>query len=472
MRLTRIVLWLTTFGIAAGTACAAAASPAPIPRIIMGQNPPSAEPSSRTIARLVGNLIGKRKSVQVVARQQLLAIDDAAVIPLETALCRPTTPAMRKSLRRVLRGIAESDALRGPLVRLKLRNATLRQVFTRLCVPVGINPNFYPMCESGAPIPAYWNVQRLDLNVRHQPFWTVMRRIALITGVGPAMGSPIGTTVSFGRGFSGFQKGTPICISGAFLVAIESCTLDRKMQFDAATLRRHHRWLQVRVDVLWCPGRGQLLRIGPVQVSRAVDNMGKSLRRAFHQVNASGVCQAIDASWGQQLGFSLTTALKWPSAGAQRIASLRGSIPVVLPVGPMSYRFKHLALGKAKMAWRGIRIHFGKPVNDPTARTVPPGPVWKVSLDIDTRMPDRRNALRVAALVGQLTSGKAIVFYGAGGKVLSNSIATNDGGAGPHFHYDFEITGEKPVTARLTVYRWAAAKIEVPFEFKNVPLPR
>lgn len=432
-------------------------------------------PSARaaTVSMWIRNLNSSHTAVRTAAHEHLLAMGEPAIRPLEAALHAPATPLMRRQFRSVLDGISSAEALRGPLVTLQMKNATLGSVITRLCSLVGFQADLYPQFRSGALIPAYFDQERLTVDVRRQPFWLVIRRLAMATDVGPSAGSPMSTTLPFGRGCSVFQKGAPVDISGAFLIAIQSCALKRLAQFDLGQRHRNRSSLQVRYDVLWCPDHGTLSRIGPLTVLQAMDNTGKSLCTLPRRTQMrDGYTNISGASWGQQTGFTFVANLKWPVAMAKTIAILRGEIAVVAPTGPITYRLENLASVKASIFVRGTRLQFGKPVRDTGSKTATPSLNWKVSLNIDDNMLDQRSGPQFAALVPQITNGNALVFYDSKGKALSSAVKSNGGGIGPHLHYDFEITGGKPVSLRLIVHRRVAAELEVPFMFRNIPLPQ
>ncbi len=449
------------------------ASAATIPEVVMSAKSHAPSVGAATVSMWIRNLNSSHTAVRTAAREHLLAMGEPAMRPLEAVLHAPTTPQMRRRFRSVLDGISSAEALRGPLVTLQMKNATLGSVITRLCSLAGFQADLYPQFRSGTPIPAYFNQERLTVDVRHQPFWLVIRRLAMATDVGPSAGSPMSITLPFGRGCSVFQNGAPVDISGAFLIAIQSCTLKRQTQFDLGQGHRNRSSLQVRYDVLWCPDHGTLSRIGPLTVLQAMDNTGKSLCPLPHRTRIRNVYANISgASWGQQTGFTFVANLKWPAAMAKAIAILRGEIAVVLPVGPITYRLENLASGKAAVVVRGTRLQFGKPVRDTGSQTATPSLNWKVSLNIDDNMLDQRSGPQFAALVRQITNGKTAVFYGTRGEVLSSSVNSNGGGIGSHLRYDFEITGGKPASLRLIVYRRLAARLGVPFEYKNVPLPQ
>lgn len=95
-----------------------------------GPNPPG--PSAKQISAWISGLASGVRAIRIAAQKHLLAAGDAVVPALKRTLDGSTTPSIRMMLRQTRRAIALADALRGPLVSLHLKKATLRTVFTRL----------------------------------------------------------------------------------------------------------------------------------------------------------------------------------------------------------------------------------------------------------------------------------------------------------------------------------------------------
>ncbi len=430
------------------------------------------------------------------AEQRLITAGDAALPAIRHALTGLTRPAIRRRLRFVLAAIARADALRGPLITLKLKKATLQKVFIKLCVPVGIQPDFYPMMHSGAPPPSYFRHIFLTVNVQHQPFWQVMRAIAQLTGVSPTADGFFGPELHIGAqppmrpGVFGTPM--PVDIQGAFVITLQwpwrnslpagptvlpaarpAGMMHRAGRQEVPGRGPAARRLLLLVNVLWCPDENRLITFGPLQITQVLDNTGRSLL----------VPARPDAPWranwnnfwsssGQMMVFTCQAWLKQPAPRARFLSVMRGHVPVQLCFDRREYQIKHLSSGKACLHWHGLKVRFRRPVMaSPTS-----GPThlaqWRVRLFIDPGAASRRWRLQAGQLGQQLQEMEAVKFFSADGRCLAACQMGSYAWGNWKGSYKYTITGGRPVRARITLYRQTQVKLDVPFVLKNVPLPR
>lgn len=342
--------------------------------------------------------------------------------------------------------------------------------------------------------PRYFDQKTLTINVQCRPFWKVLRQIAKATGVGPNTDGSFSPARPIRDRFQGpgvFQKGSTIDICGAFLVvwrwpgppALRQMPMPpwggprlmRPGAWHGLRLgpQQHQSLLRPQITVLWCPDGNKITEFGPLELTQAMANTGESLlvpvppdtpRRPYWNADGNGS--------GQRIVFNSRALLKRPAAQAKTIAVLRGKLPMVLSFAPRTYRVKNLAAGNAFLDIKGIRLKFGKPIDTTGHGPIPHGWVWKVPVTIDPWVLDRRTIPLFLAMERQLSQSRGVEFYGAGGVKLGQPSCAAATRPGPHYHYALEITHAKPVAVSVRVYRYPATRVEIPFEFKNVPLPR
>lgn len=493
--------------------------------------PETLPPGAAELSAWIHELNAAHHAAADKAAQRLVAAGDGAITAIKHALAGRTLPLERKHLRALLARIAEADALRGPLVTLKLHHAALRTVISRLCEQGGITPDFYPPFASGVPIPRYFDRLTLTVAVWREPFWRVMRHLARITGAGPAPIDLMSPRLNFIAPESRaantnatqptavferktlvispktqptavfrrktfvispkiFRKGTLIGANGAFLVVIEPPVAS----LQSGAIRLSHRYLKphlahsgppvtpalkgggrrisippreahrheivsLQIKVLWCPGDNWLTHVGPPESLQAVDDKGKSL---------CGLKQpggGRNAYWGhgeQQIVFDAEVWLKRPSPGARVISVLRGQIPVVLSYGARVHTLTNLAAGGAARVC-GFHLRFGKPRQQ--------GIQWALPFTIDTPMMGSRKSRLISQFTAsdRLGWGPNLVLKDKSGRILSFSGGPSGTGAAAYYHWSLSVRGE-PSIAKLVMYPYLKERLDIPFEFRNVPI--
>ena len=489
----------------------------------MPATPQPAAPTGKQLSAWIRVIFQGPPAGVPAAEKHLTAAGDAALPALRHALAQPTLPSIRQRLRHIRAAIVQADALRGAVITLKLKNATLQTVFTKLCVPEGINPDFYPMFRSLSPPPPCFQHDFINITVQRQPFWQVMRQIALITGVGPTADGFAGQDLHIGGNLpmqpGVFGSRMPVDIQGAFVIALQwprpgprallipprpaspripiyhrlfahALSPKRSATPGVQTLHvliigsRPHKMLipgsapvkkklLLLMNVLWCPTGNRLITFGPMQITQAVDNTGKSLLvPARPEAPRSANWNSDWSASGQKIVFCCQEWLKHPSPHAKVLSSLRGRFPVQLCLDRREYQLNNISSGKARFYWRGLKVQFGPPILKSPATGPTAHQRWRVRMRIDSGVASQRQRLLAGHLAQQFQEMAAVKFYTADGTYLGTSQPDGYYNANWNGSYDYDITGGKPVRARIVLYRQIKVKLSVPFVLKNVPLPR
>jgi hypothetical protein len=499
-------------------------SPAKMLKLIMVAHE-AHPPGTPELIRWIHELNDVHRATVDKAAQRIIAAGDGATQGIKLALAGETTLPERRRLQVILARIAKVDARRGPLVTLKLQNASLLTVISRLCKQGGITPNFYPSFTSGAPIPRYFNLLTLSINVWREPFWRVMRHLTRITGAEPApinftspqleFIAPKSTTSNMyatppvalsgskslkilRRGIVSnpmvFREGTLFDDTGAFLIVIEPPTTN-DVNLQSGAPRFIHRNLKSHIAYSSQPVSPELVNsdrrisIPPREFQRnAVVSLSMIVlwcpgRNWLTHVASPKLFQAVDnkgqsllglkqpggeynAYWGrgaQQIMFNVDVRLKRPSPGANVISILRGRIPVVLSYGAHYYKLTDMAAGEASCHICGFRLSFGKPQQQ--------GVSWRLPFTIETPMMGSRKSLLISQFTAMysLGWGPNLILKDKADRILTFSGGAFGTGAAAYYHWDLSVQG-KPTAARLLMYTYLKKRMYIPFEFRNVPI--
>ena len=441
----------------------AKAAAAPRPSIIMLPRPqPLLTP--RHLAAWVGQLSSPQVAIRRQAKRHLIAAGAAAVAPLKTALAGWTTPQMRRDMRAVLSAIAQAQAIRGPLVTLKLTAAPLRIILQRLCRQAGLTAQF-------AGTQLYWAARRWNIHVQRQPFWKVIQRIAYLTGA-----SPCGNDYYVPAGLLSFcRKGTlarrtPVYRNGALLLAVQGSSAGQTIRFSAPPARPGAGGFGVNLVGFWAPGDTAVEQAGPVRFTQALDNCGKSLL-------ASTVSQQCYQSNSHD-EFSFGPQLHWPSPQATKLALLAGEVTMALDTSPRIWHVSNLASGKAALNLHGLHIAIGKPT-DVVADPLNPA-IGRCHIRVSVwATVNARQSPMTAGILRALPLGQSFIFgpdiggvlgfTGAGGRKLSCRVGQQF--KGPNWSYIIHLRGGLPITAWVKLHT-RIVHVRIPFVFHNVLLPK
>lgn len=426
---------------------------------------PQSHSTAATPARVTSWIHGlgsQNPSVRAAAMKQLSVAGDAADPAIKTALNGWTTPQTRQDMRDVLNKIAQDDTVRGPLVSLKLTNAPLRRILKRLCAQVGFSAQFVDL---HLPI----DLRRLTINVQRQPFWKVIERIGRLTGVSPGGNDAWGGIFTFYRP-GAFVPSTPVYEHGALLLTGQRSSVTQTVNFDAAPGDRGVGGFSLNIQGFWAPGNSQIVKLGPVKFSRAVDNQGRSLLAS----NTASVMVPFSAT---NYEFSFGPDLLWPPADSVAIHYLQGELPITLAVAPHIRQVGALSGGKASIRGTGVRITIGKPtgvIEDPSN---PRHDICTITISVQTGGNGTGSPVSncfMQSLPQDVSFGYTpniggvLGFKSKSGRNLWCRLWKRADGQG--WNYKVYVRGGLPVTAWAKFYSHFV-RVHIPFNFHNLPIP-
>jgi hypothetical protein len=432
-------------------------------QLVMLPGPPPVQSSKPEIATWINALIGHNRAASATATRELISSGDSAVPALKLELNGWTTPRMRRQIRYVLGRISQQDALRGPLVTLKVNNAPLREILKRLCAQAGFSAQFAQFHLAPA-------VRHLTVNIERQPFWKVIDGIERITDI-----SPEGNDY-WGNGFltfyqpGVFARRTPVCTHGALLLAVDNVSAGQTISFDAKPAQRLVGGFSLRVTGFWALGHSQIVRLGPAHFITAIDNHGQSLLAA-PTAPVDAYCPTT------QYDFSFGPRLLWPHAGGTEIRLLKGELPITLAEAPRTEQVRHLNSGRALIDSHGVRIRIAEPTDFMINPTNPLLDRCAVHFSIASPANAAGNpmtkffmqSLPVDQSFAYTPSiGGVLGFKTKSGRPLSCRIWKQANGAG--WSYEIYVRGGLPTTVWAKFYN-RFVRVQIPFSFHNLPIP-
>ncbi len=434
-----------------------------VKQVVMLAQPRSAARAKLRVSSWIQALGSQNPSVRAAAMKQLSLAGDAAEPAIKIALKGWTTPQMRRDMQKVLGEIAQSDAVRGPLVSLKLTDAPLATILKQLCAQAGFSAEFVDL---HLPI----DLRRITINIQRQPFWKVIHRIAMLTGVSPEGNDYWGTGLLTFYRPGAFVPGTPVYTHGALLLAAQRSSVAQTMNFDAAPGHRTVGGFSLNIQGFWALGNTQIVQFGPVKFSRAVDNHGRSLLAA----KSASVMVPLP---GVKYEFSFGPVLNWPFPDSSKIRDLQGELPITLAVAPRTRQVGSLNRGKAFIQHAGIQISIGKQTGVVNNVSDPRNDICTIQITVGTggkgtNLPVANffmQSLPQGTSFGYTPSiGGVLGFKSKSGRQLSCRIWKRGDGSG--WDYKVYVHGGLPVTAWAKFYS-NFIHVHVPFSFHNLPIP-
>ncbi|MGC8541472.1 MAG: hypothetical protein ACP5QA_12715, partial [Phycisphaerae bacterium] len=423
---------------------------------------PSPMVSNTQISEWIHQVADYAPDHRAAAMRHLISTGSPAIPLIQRALRHAADPSQRRQLLVILDAIAANRDLRGPLVSLDLKHVPVNQAVMQLCSKVGITAHYNQSLV--------W--PRMTFNSRRQPFWKVLRRIADITHIGPTGNNYNNYHLQFGHQ-NLFSRDVPTVVHGACVLAIQSIRRYQNQWLTKVDPVNKKRNFAATCFVLWAPTRKQILeQVGGWRAKEVItDSHGKVLLAA--PIKASQNVwphKRVDALFPFQLH------LPWPPPGSAALA-LRGTLRVYLSSDIQTMRLGNLKLGRTALTADGMTLEFD--------RLQPITGGWKIRLDIGmtqgfSYQGKTSHWLALAQIpiehcfTKNLFGDKEFTLYNAAGQPLR--ITSHIGGLRKSrgwgfYRYTLNIVGSKPQSATIKFFTRTIVA-NVPFDFKNLPIPR
>jgi hypothetical protein len=385
----------------------------------------------------VGQIVADRIEATGAARS-LQDVGPPAVPALMRAE-RHAQGVTQQRLRDLLDAIVRQEAAGSRPVRLKLTNAPLAETVKALSR------------ASGVPL-AYDNAVRADrvsptvtLDAPAAPFWEALDRVC-------RAGRLTWAITPDGRGLRLRPGSTPapehVSYWGAFRLHVNSLSINAGTNLAPEGAR----WSFCQMNLsLSSPPDTRVVSLGPPRLSLAEDETGLSLL-------SDGERAVAVAGWVGHTGFRTHTwraSLKRPGATSKRLRHVRGTLPVTLRAegAPVLVAERvGTAAGRNFLGEEGLTVKVIRVTRTNSVCTVE---VLLRNLPRPYDSADYRWELR-----------------GEKGQLFLDGYATlrptAEGWAG---NVRFSSSIPTPAPAKLTLYPTRRVRVEVPFEFRDLPLP-
>ena len=413
------------------------------------------DPSAR-IDQLIADLSADSWQARQRAQEALVQMGHSVRQRLERLVVETQDEEVRTRAEAVLRGL-EDGRLSGPtLVTLRLKNATPRQVFAELARQgfADIRPDPPELLDDPRFTPA-------DFDIVSEPFWSAMMKVCRHWSLSSVNSAPGQLTLT---DFAAAPAGpasrmiglAPYEVSGAFLVAPVNIT--RNHSVDLASRDNVRRYCSIQLMVLPEPKMRILQGSTSAGITEAIDENGRSLMPPALQTEHMQV--PYSPFW-----FTHCQLLPPPDAG-KRIATLRGSLRFIVQTRVESGRIDNpLAAKNAEAMVAGRRFVLKELVQT--------GDKYVVS------MTAQRSALNANEFTGASPPIQFRLLDAQGVPLDRIGLPQMRGGtpeqaeielqfqrpgsaAGPSAGAPARLVWDIPIDSR---------EIEVPFVFKDVPLP-
>ena len=213
-------------------------------------------------------------------------------------------------------------------------------------------------------------------------------------------------------------------------------------------------------------------QVGPLVLSEAIDERGRSLRPPAQGEAAQGDDDSSydDQNFGQG-AVTLLIPLRFPNPPCAAIGRLRGSVPILVASrkeGPLDLPLADAAVKVHSNGDLRVKVHEFKPEADGMPATIElsvrPGP------DAANGPSPRSGENPIVATATALEHQVEVVD--AKGRILPWSLTSQEvQGDGNRVTIAISPPEEAGPPARLLIYGLSRATVRVPFEFKDIPTP-
>lgn len=431
---TCLVGWMLTIALAIPAALADDASTTAAP-----------ESTDERVDQLVQQLASDDWQERQRAQQSLIQLGEGAVGRLQGLIGQTDDPEVRAAIETVLSEVSLHAMIGQTLVTLDLTNVPAEQAFTALMQQAGARVSVVPQ--------NLWRQRPVNVTIqaREQPFWEVLRELGQKTGI--TLRDQRSTAEMVLTPGDVDELMGPTVHSGAFMIIASSAERRAMVDYSGRREPRHH--LILTLHAYAEPKLRIFGRAHDAVLEDVLDEAGNSLiDEDRSQVTAIGPD-------GSQI-FSLGVRLAPPPLSSERIALLRGSFQVAAQVRNETLEVDQIA--SASNLTRTVGHHqvlistLRKAEDEYEIRLA----VFRSDSD-DTywdRAIDAREIRLFDAKERQLTPGTTIVRVDQRTEHrLTVKLTGKNAGLGPPERLRWTL----PVEIR---------EMSVPFEFRDLPLPR
>ncbi|HTW94826.1 MAG TPA: hypothetical protein VMD30_08540 [Tepidisphaeraceae bacterium] len=416
--------------------------------------PPVADPS---VAALIGELGDADFRARDSAENHLVDLGRSVEPSLRQAADNSQDLEIRNRAAAAIARIEQDIANAPTYITLHARAEEARQVMAEMSRQANITVSVMPQQMWNGPADP-----RINLDLDHVPFWKALGEFCKQAGVWPQpMGFPDNGTLTLFPAANSPLGG--ICDDrGRFTIFASQLVRNRIVTLNNGAVQRDdHLQLMVCVDPKF-----RLLSHGMPHLDVAIDDKGNSwaggvgLSPMFR-----GVYMPMESSWS----FGALIPLQSPPRPATKLSEIRGTIPALLATQIQTLEVNDLAkqVGQThNMGDRSVKIESW----DATAGRC------EVSLDaggsprVLIRQPIGRGMMILIPQQQRLFDEvRTMQLLDANGQAVASFQGTRFDGT--HFVAMFGFPPADPPVTLKWEYVVAKSTVQIPFEFKDIPLP-
>jgi hypothetical protein len=418
---------------------------------------PVPSPSDPTVAALINQLSDRDFRVREAASKHLESLGIAVLPALQKARAH-ADPEVRRRLEELIPPLERAVALMPKRVSLHVTNKTSREILREIRKQTGYKITIWPDTPVSGEKTVY------NFNFDQLTFWEALDKLSDTTG--------LVLQQSYGddslRLFYQDSYVPFACCSGPFRIVATGFNYNRSNNFGQLPRnpsppgQQAFESLQINVMIAVEP-KLPILRVGAVKILAAEDEEGRSMvPLVTGDPNDFGGIRHYYGGYYRNYIQQTQANLIWPAKSSKMVRSLKGVIPVTL----LADQKATLVTDKVLSA-KGKEFKAGPATFRVEDVTAPPGNQIKIHVTEETR--DNANdysqiqSLQQRLEIQDEKGAKLNFFY--------NSINWQ-GPSSAQFTIGFQPTAPNTgPPARLVYYNWVLMEHEVPFDFKDLPLP-
>jgi hypothetical protein len=415
---------------------------------------PSTQPYDEQIPPLLVQLGDNDFRVRQVAQERLVALGEEAVPMLRNQLPQIQDPEVRSRVQVAIRQIEEAARSAPTLLTVHFKDAAFADAMAEVSRQAKTTIDLYMPGPPPATQPP-----RITYDAERQPFWRVVPDIARQAGFGIERGGT-GDVMVMRQNASTLQP-RPEFDAGRFVVQAMSVSRNRQVNFSAGGAVSGSCNMQIRL--LADPKFKIIQASNPISIVTAVDENGESL--VLNRGSAS--LSSVSSGWM----IDLTAQLSAGARAGDRIAELRGTATCVVQTASEKWEVDNIlqANNIQKIVENGLTTLSIKSFQNG-------GNVYHAVVGIVMAQPPAGGARD--PLSDQQYLARTISLFDAQGRQLRPSANRIESSANNSWLFRFSFVPQddqgKP-TGEPAKLVWDIPTdfevVEVPIEFKNLPLP-
>lgn len=414
------------------------------------------------VAALVGQLGADDPATRDTARQHLAMMGLPVAPVLEKALAEAKDPDVRTSLEAIINDLPRYDRSVPTLVTVKLNGVSAKKAIDTITEQAGVS---YGVSHS-----EFWRHARpkpVTIDAKNQPFWAVMMDVMCQAGLSPeSHGSSAASQITIGQ--NNPRKVGPAWTGEGFYVSVTNATRNHSIQFEGPGKREVSSSLSVRVLV--DPRLTVIRGARGLLVTEALDEKGNSLIPSGQMRNLD---ESLDRpSFGCAWMWDNHVQLKYLPEQGQVLKRFKakGLYEVIEKVQTWEVEVAKAEKAETTILDTTMTIDSLEKQNDGNRYEIKVSLKWKepmIALGRNRRENPMRDYFLLQSMFKMVDAqGRQLRTDGGGGgggngKASYTFNFSRNAGADP--------TGEA-VKLILTVPT-ETRKIELPIEFKDLPIP-